>query len=299
MNRTISFFAALLISSSVLAQDVTPPMTPMTPATQLIRIDELGRIVYDASRLSADSPFRLVSGSQTEPIILIQDVGDTLGVARQLFRRVSIDSMAFSNIPTNAIEIIPAPGVGRFILPRYMVVEREGTVEMTDRAVDGLIIPTIGFGSEAGGFLSRVLVNPLPNDFNIWDRSGISITQAVNPMEGDYFSTLPTGFQSFNLRADAPLKLFASHLGLAPGMTDIQTWEGIAAKVSSDFCLKITMFYQIFRHAMKLPRLTVKQCLAIAVVLAASAVAHWHLTTLGEGDLFQTAEDILALLLFF
>ena len=50
---------------------------------------------------------------------------------------------------------------------------------------------------------------------------------------------------------------------------------------------------------MKLPRLSIKQCLAIAVVLAASAVAHWHLTTLGEGDLFQTAEDILALLLFF
>ena len=52
--------------------------------------------------------------------------------------------------------------------------------------------------------------------------------------------------------------------------------------------------------AMKWPqsKLTAKQTLAIAVVVGASAIAHWHLTSLGEGDLFQTAEDVLALLLF-
>ena len=49
----------------------------------------------------------------------------------------------------------------------------------------------------------------------------------------------------------------------------------------------------------KLPKLTGKQYLAIAIVATASAIAHWHLTSLGEGDLFQTTEDFLALLLFF
>ena len=51
-------------------------------------------------------------------------------------------------------------------------------------------------------------------------------------------------------------------------------------------------------RSLKLPKLTGKQALAIVIVAAASIIAHWHLTGLGEGDLFQTAEDALALLLF-
>ena len=50
---------------------------------------------------------------------------------------------------------------------------------------------------------------------------------------------------------------------------------------------------------MKLPRLTVKQWIGLAILLAASIVAHWHLTKLGEGDIFQTAEDVLAVILLF
>ena len=48
----------------------------------------------------------------------------------------------------------------------------------------------------------------------------------------------------------------------------------------------------------KLPRLTPKQWLGVAILIAASIIAHWHLSSLGEGDVMQTAEDALALLLF-
>ena len=51
-------------------------------------------------------------------------------------------------------------------------------------------------------------------------------------------------------------------------------------------------------RAIKLPKLTVKQWLGVAILIAASIIAHWHLSSLGEGDVMQTAEDALALLLF-
>ena len=50
---------------------------------------------------------------------------------------------------------------------------------------------------------------------------------------------------------------------------------------------------------MDIRRLTKKQYMAIGIIVVASAVSCFHLTNLGEGDIFQTAEDILAVLLFF
>ena len=42
-----------------------------------------------------------------------------------------------------------------------------------------------------------------------------------------------------------------------------------------------------------------KLVLAIAVAAVSSAVAYWHLSPLAEGDIFQTAEVFMALILFF
>lgn len=50
---------------------------------------------------------------------------------------------------------------------------------------------------------------------------------------------------------------------------------------------------------MNKPKINTKQYLALAVLLVATVAARWHLTSLGEGDIFQTAEDVLAVILFF
>ena len=244
MKCTTSFFAVLLISTFVLAQDVPAPPPMVTPQVgRVIYIDELGRLTYDLSTEEAMSvAFTLAVRAQTEPILFINNVGDTLGVAKQLTKRIRLTKAQLLGLSTSSLEVVASPGAGRAILPRYIVEYSEGTFTLPT-AAEGNAIPAILASSDASGYASFFSTG-----------MGLSVAERGVHQGGIFslapdeiqFTNLPSASDILNLYLDTPLKVFPLIYGQGTGLDNEQTWSSVIGQLSDDYAYTAVLYYQIF-----------------------------------------------------
>lgn len=181
------------------------------------------------------------------PVVYIDAVGDTTGIARQLFKEVSLDSTMLADLGTSAVVLVPAPGADRYIIPRYMTTKREGAVVPADFASEGAGFLTFAYGTETSGFLSLEVVRAMRPPFNFFDRSGEYVGNAFYATAGQEFTTLPSGLNTTMPIANTPLHLYPTILRQGMSLTDLETWAAITAKVSGDYSVTVRLYYQIVR----------------------------------------------------
>ena len=126
----------------------------------------------------------------TRPVVYIDAVGDTTGIARQLFKEVELDSTAMAGLSTSAVELVPSPGPDRYIIPRYMTTKREGTVVLADFNTEGAGFLTLAYGSETSGFLSLQFQPGMPSAFSLFTRSDECVGNAFYAAAGQEFVTV-------------------------------------------------------------------------------------------------------------
>ena len=191
--------------------------------------------------------YTLVPEDPTQPILYIGSVGDTTGIARQLSKTVTLDSTAMADLPTTAVELVPAPGADLFVIPRYMTLKREGTVEAIDFTTEGYGFVLYAYGAETSGFLSLAFTPNNQPDFSLFSRSGEYLSEALSEAGFNFFTTLPSGLNEARPIANTPLHLYPAILRQGMNLTDAETWAGLAAKLSGDWQLVVTIYYQIVR----------------------------------------------------
>ena len=242
--RFFSFLAVLALAlSSTESQAQTPQVS------NVIYIDEIGQLVYDFSRPGQDlvgDAFRIAVRAQTNPILFINNVGDTLGVAKQLFRESALDSAQVASLKDAPIELVAAPGAGRYLYPHRLVFLKTGNITYPTAGAEGYGSLRVAFTDLASGLLPGTT-------FSIWSvsRSGnFRLTRDPIPEAGvkatGYSLLLTSVFGGNILEENLPLKIGGNIQIPDVGETNEETWVGLWDGMATGARLKIVVWYQIF-----------------------------------------------------
>lgn len=194
-------------------------------------------------------PHALEPRDPREATLFVSTPGDTTDIAPVQSRSVSLDSTALSKLSTAALELVPAPGEDRWLIPVRFVLEREGTVdESHDHDRDGMILPVVGVTGQESGFIpfsdsiyggsvAKTVTDAIWYDIFLGLDSSVSI-----------FATLPIGNRPIRTLENTPIKLLLSTVAERSGMNEKRTWAHFMNKVHTKFRLHVTVYYQVYER---------------------------------------------------
>ena len=191
--------------------------------------------------------FRLAVGAQSiSPSYLFQDVGDTLGVAKQLFRETALDSADIANLKDAPIELVPAPGAGQYLYPHRLILLKMGDLTYPTPGGEGFGSLRVVFTDLTSGLLPETT-------FAIWSATrarNLRVFRDPFPEAGimatGYSLLLTSVFGGNTLEENIPLKIGGNIKTPDAGLTDEDTWVGLWDGMATDALLKIIVWYQIY-----------------------------------------------------
>lgn len=188
----------------------------------------------------------------SRPIVYIEGVGDTLGVARQLREVLILSKTQLAGLSTAPISLIVAPPTGSYIVPRYALINSDGTSFTGQSALLGRADVVMALTNYNSGLYPLVDRVDLSNDDTsavrgMW-RGSLSASNVLGHIfQSAFHVTTLGGFVPVPLRADTGVKILATVNRVAPGMTDAQTWASLVAALPDDFTLRLVVYYQIYK----------------------------------------------------
>ena len=195
------------------------------------------------------APHALEPRDPREATLFVSAPGDTTNIVPVQSRSVSLDSTVLSKLSTAALEIVPAPGDGRFLVPVRFVLEREGTVdESYNYQTDGMILPVVAVTNQTGGFipfLDSIYGGSVAK--TIADAQWLDIFLGIDASVA-LFTSLPVGNRPIRTLENAPIKLLLSTVAERSGMNEKRTWSYFVDKVHREFRLRVTVYYQVYER---------------------------------------------------
>ena len=195
------------------------------------------------------APHALEPRDPREATLFVSAPDDTTNIVPVQSRSVSLDSTALSKLSTAALEIVPAPGQGRFLVPVRFVLEREGTVDASyNYQTDGMILPVVAVTAQSGGFipfLDSIYGGSVAK--TIADAQWLDIFLGIDTSVA-LFTSLPIGNRPVRTLENTPVKLLLSTVAERSGMNEKRTWSYFVDKVHREFRLHVTVYYQVYER---------------------------------------------------